>query len=263
MKGLILKDIMCLKKQLMVFGYCIVGVMAVAAMYVLSCRFGNLAAVGEKIIEGAQASPLEVDYMATIPPIFFLLIPLVAVGDMTNVFAADGKASFARVAGSLPLSAPKRLLARYLTIFALAGIGILADILVAGVMSALADILTFGALLGIIFSGASVVAMYSAFAILYCILLGHGKESVAQVLSLLTLVALYLLLRWEKWKEIALSIAASDRGETEGEMSIERLWDFLETLEHRAYIPVLCALFVTCASYGLAVLILRRKRGVI
>nr|MCR4643539.1 hypothetical protein [Lachnospiraceae bacterium] len=109
----------------------------------------------------------------------------------------------------------------------------------------------------------SVVAMYSAFAILYCILLGHGRETVAQILSILTLLAVYFLLRWEKWKEIALSIAASDQGEPEGEMSVERLWDFLETLEHRAYIPVLCALLVICASYGISVLILRRKRGVI
>ena len=42
MKGLIIKDLYCLKKQFVTFAFIISGVVAVAIMFVLSERFGNL-----------------------------------------------------------------------------------------------------------------------------------------------------------------------------------------------------------------------------
>ena len=46
MKGLIIKDVMCLKKQLTVFIFVLIGVVAVSIMYVLSAKFGNIALLG-------------------------------------------------------------------------------------------------------------------------------------------------------------------------------------------------------------------------
>ena len=42
MKGLIIKDIFCLKKQIVTFAFIISGVVAVAVMFALSGQFGNL-----------------------------------------------------------------------------------------------------------------------------------------------------------------------------------------------------------------------------
>ena len=50
MKGLIIKDIMCLKKQLTVFIYVIIGVVVISVMYVLSAKFGNLALAGNEML---------------------------------------------------------------------------------------------------------------------------------------------------------------------------------------------------------------------
>ena len=51
MKGLIIKDIMCLKKQLTTFVYVISGVVVISILYVLSSRFGNLAKVGKVLLD--------------------------------------------------------------------------------------------------------------------------------------------------------------------------------------------------------------------
>ncbi|MBP5762642.1 MAG: hypothetical protein J6W48_06675, partial [Lachnospiraceae bacterium] len=51
MKGLVIKDIMCLKKQLTTFAFVIAGVVVISILYVLSSRFGNLATVGEALFD--------------------------------------------------------------------------------------------------------------------------------------------------------------------------------------------------------------------
>ena len=57
MKGLIFKDIMCLKKQFMVFCYVLIGTLAVSVMYVLSVRFGNLADINAEMFAENQMEP--------------------------------------------------------------------------------------------------------------------------------------------------------------------------------------------------------------
>ena len=54
MKGLILKDIMCLRKQLTVFCYVIIGVLIVSVMFVLSTRFGNLASGASEMLGDSE-----------------------------------------------------------------------------------------------------------------------------------------------------------------------------------------------------------------
>ena len=50
MKGLIIKDIFCLRKQLKTFTFVLIGVFVLALMYVLSARFGNIAKAGADML---------------------------------------------------------------------------------------------------------------------------------------------------------------------------------------------------------------------
>ena len=52
MKGLILKDLLCLRKQLTNFCFVMAGVLIASIMYVLSARFGNMAKVGQEMLNG-------------------------------------------------------------------------------------------------------------------------------------------------------------------------------------------------------------------
>lgn len=262
MKGLIIKDIMCLKKQLTVFTYVIIGVIVVSIMYVLSAKFGNLAMAGREMLKSNDMTEIDVKNLASGALILFMMLPIVTVGDMANVFIADGKAGFSALAGAFPVSLEKRLLSRYITIFALFGLGVFVDVLLAFVLSSLTDLMTFVEFLGIIVSAASLMSIYSALVIFYCVLMGYGKEEYAQIFSLITMGVAFCLIQIDLIKSIIADIMAGGSGE---EMSTSTLmiWQGLDFVKEKAWILFLIAAFVCALSYAVTLLVARRKRGVI
>ncbi len=264
MKGLIIKDLMCLKKQLVLFAFLVAGVLAVSIMYVLSARFGNIALAAEKMIADNQLPGPDVQKLGSLALVLFMLLPIAMVGDMANVFDADGKAGFARVAGTLPVSLRKRVLSRYLTIFALFGIGVVVDIVIAAVLAALTDMITFADFFGIILSAASIQSIYSALAIMFCILLGKNHLDLARFLAILTLFAGVILANLGKIIAVVKKIAASSSAynpEASGDISF--LWDIRDFLIEKWYILLILAAAVCVSSYFLSCIAAEKKRGVI
>ncbi len=259
MKGLIIKDIMCLKKQLTTFAYIIVGVVVISILYVLSTRFGNLAKAGAALLdENNNMSQVDVKNLGSMVLVMFMLIPIVSVGDMLNVFIADGKAGFFKVSASLPVSMSKRMFSRFLTIYALCGIGALVDIILALVLSALTDIMGFGSFLGIIISCASILSIYSALVIFYCVILGYGKEQYAQVFSLLSIILAFVIIKFQSVKSVFIQIIIEEQG-----FDSDTFWKPLDYFRDRGYIFLIIALMVSILSYVLSLYIAERKRGVI
>ena len=154
------------------------------------------------------------------------------------------------------------MLARYFSVFALLGIGVAFDLLIAVILSFLTDIVSLPEFIGIIVSAASVIGIYSSLVILYRIMNpGAGKGQNAQILSLLTMAVGFILIRFQKVKEIVTIIA---NGQVENnDMSAERMWDLLTVVKDRAWIIFLIALAVTGISFALSLSIAERKRGVI
>ncbi len=260
MKGLIIKDIMCLKKQLMIFTFVIIGVLVVSVMYVLSARFGNIASAGREMlaVKENNLSEIDVKNIGSLALIMFMLLPIVTVCDMVNVFAADGKAGFFKTAGSFPISLRNRLLARYMTIYALFGIGVAVDIIIAFVLSLITDLIKFTDFLGVILSAASLMSIYSACSILFCILLGYGKEMYAQLLSVLALVLGVALMNIGSIWKIMTSIMEDD-----GEGDISGLWKLLDFIMHKSYVLLIAAVIVSVLSFAVSYVAAERKRGVI
>ena len=81
MKGLILKDLMCLRKQLTNFCFVMAGVLIASIMYVLSARFGNMAKVGQEMLNG-NATQVDVRNIGSMVLVMFMLLPIASVGDM-------------------------------------------------------------------------------------------------------------------------------------------------------------------------------------
>ena len=262
MKGLIIKDIMCLKKQLKTFIYVIVSVMIISVMYVFSARFGNLALAGSVMLDSNDLTFTDVKNLGSLALVLFMLLPIVSVGDMVNVFDADGKSGFYKVAGALPVSAAKRLLARYITIYALFGLGVLIDILIAIILSFLTDLISFREFLGIILSTASVMSIYSALAIFFCLLLGYGKEQYAQVFSLITMMVVFVLVKFKSLKKIMTEIENAGSG-SPGNVDNSFNWGILDFIKEKAWILVLTAVGISVLSYIVSLAVIRRKRGLI
>ena len=260
MKGLIIKDILCLKKQFMVYCYVLIGSLAVSVMFVLSAKFGNLADVNAVMLAENQMEPEDIKNMASFALIMFMLLPLAGVGDTLIIYEQDGKAGFYKLASTFPIPLHKRILSRFLSVFAILGIGIIFDTAIAALLSCLTDIMTFSEFMGVILSAASVLAIDASLAILYSNMLGYGKSTYVQILSLITMIMGYVLIRFEKIKEIITNIVSVNV--EDNAIRKYRFWDFMDIIKHKAGILLALALTVMIISYIITCIMAKRKRGV-
>lgn len=252
MKGLVIKDLICMKKQLVIFSYTIITVFIVAVMFVISAKYGNIALGAKEMLKENPMTEMDLQSMMVWALMGMMLLPIAAVSDFSQLFRADFKAGFSVVSASLPLSIKKRLLAKYLTVFSLIGIGIVVDLVIAFVLSMITDLVSFAEFCGIIFSMASVLIMLGTVTIIFVFLLGKGKEDYATLLSLVSLVSLGVVLNYQKVKLI-ISDDAPD----------SMFSDFVNYLVDKSYVVVFSAVVITIVSYFVSLAIVNRKRGVI
>ena len=264
MKGLIYKDILCLKKQFINFCFVLIGVVIVSIMYVLSAKYGNLARAGAQMLSEPEnhLTKIDVKNLGSVALALFMLLPIAVVGDITNAFIQDGTSGFHKISGMFPVSIEKRVLARFLSIYALFAMGVLVDLCLAGILSVLTDLMTFAEFFGIIISAASVMSIFSALAIFYCFLLGYGKEQYAMLLSILTMIIFFILLNFGKVKTLCriMSGALPEPERADGSLM---MWDAFDFLKEKAWILLMAAVIVSILSYGSSLVIVKRKRGMI
>ena len=261
LKGLILKDIMCLKKQLKQFLFLVIGVLIVSVMYVLSARFGNLALAGKEMLETNDMTSIDVKNLGSMVLVIFMVLPIAMVGDIFNIFVEDGKASFQKVALVLPVSLKKRLLARYLTIYTLLGIGILVEVLIAFLLSCLTDLMSFSEFFGIILFLSSFMIICNAIFIFFYLLFGYGKEQYAQIVSTAVFFLSVLAVGFEKIKSF-LFTSADVENQLSGESELLPMWEAFDFMKEKSWILFFIAIGITILSYVASLLIAEKKKGV-
>lgn len=257
MKGLMIKDLMCLRKQMILFTYTVAGVLILSIMYVLSARFGNIADANQSMMAENSLSEIDINNISTITLICFMLTPIAMAGDVTTIFKMDGKAGFSNVSSILPLSVGKRVMAKYLTVFMMFGIGVAVDIIISFVLSRLTDIISFADFFGIIISAASLIIIYGALAIPFCLLFGYEKGDYAILTSWAVILIVALLANIKKVKLIFVSISVGNSD------SIDFISDFINFIKHRSFILFIIAVIVMAASYFVSVEIAKKKRGTV
>lgn len=117
MRGLLIKDFFCMKKQLVNYGFIIVGVIVISIMFVLSYNFGNIHAGFAQIMESDQNNEIDVMRIAGSAMLMFMLIPIACTADLSNLFTEDENASFYKVAASFPVSIGKRVACRFIEVY--------------------------------------------------------------------------------------------------------------------------------------------------
>ncbi len=257
MKGLMIKDLMCLRKQMILFAYTVAGVLALSIMYVLSARFGNIAAANQSMMIENNMSEIDINNLSTEALILFMLIPIAMVGDTTTIFKMDGKAGFSGVSSILPISIGQRVMAKYLTVLVMFGIGVTVDIVISFVLSRLTDIMTFADFFGIIISAASLMIIYGALVILFCFLFGYGKEDYAIVVSCAVILITAILVNLKRIKMIFISMYSANSE------SIDFFSSFINFIKHKSLVLFIIAVIVMAASYVVSVEIVKRKRGMV
>lgn len=259
MKGLIIKDLMCLRKQRITYIYIVIVVLIVSIMFVLSAKFGNIAMGNQYMIEENQLPEIDVMNLSSFALVLFMLLPIAMVGDVSAIFVADGKADFAKLSACLPLSIEKRVLAKFITILSFFGIGVATDLAISLVLSILTDIISFKEFFVIIITVASAMFIYGALVCVYMFIFGYGKESYAQVASIGSIVAVLVICNFEKVKYIFMS-CFTEEVDVVDVNPINVVRDF--TVDKSLSI-FLSAVIVGILSYVVSVLIAKRKRGVV
>lgn len=258
MKGLVIKDLMCLRKQFILFTYIVVGVLAVSVMFVLSARFGNICLANQEMMAENSLTDSDITNLSTTILMLFMLLPIASVGDYASVFEADEKAGFAKVSSVMPLPVHRRVMAKYITNLSMFGMGVMIDLVIAFVLSFLTDMISFADFFGIIISAASIMSIYSALVIILCFALGQGREDYARILSLLCMLAAAVFANLSKFKQIVAATAAGN-----GDGGVDYLDDFLNFFKQRSYILFVIAALVMVISYFASVFVAKRKRGAV
>jgi hypothetical protein len=229
----------------------VIGVLALSVMFVLSARFGNIAAGNQEMIEANGLTAEDITDLSTYILLAFMLLPLATVGDMANIFEEDGRAGFAKVAAILPVSISKRVLAKYITIFSMFGIGVAADILISFILSILTDVISFENFLAIIISAASVICIYSALVTAFCIIFGQENDNYARLVAILVIVITVLASNISKIK-----LFFTDK-------NFNLFNHFITFIKEKSYILFILAMLVIILSYFISVFAAERKRGVV
>lgn len=254
MRGLLIKDFYCLRKQLVNYGFIIVGVIVISVMFVLSYNFGNIHDGFVQIVESGQNTEAVVIQIARGAVLMFMLIPIACTADLSNLFTDDEKASFYKVAAVLPVSIGKRVACRFLTGYLFIAVGVAVDLIMTVILSSLTDIIPFGKFCGVIVTFASLMLMYISMFILLAYVLGNGKIAYAGAIPVLIGVAVYILFNWAK-------LTAFITGVNDSVLS-ELYVQATEFMFRKSYILFLAAIVVSGAAYPMAVYIAERKRGV-
>ena len=256
MKGLIIKDLMCLRKQLIIFSYVVIAVLVISVMFVLSARFGNIALANESMMLENNISSIDIKNLSTWALILFMLLPVAMVGDVATLFTADGKAGFANVSAVMPLSISQRVLAKYLTVTVMFGIGVCVDLVI--ILSRLTDIISFPDFCGIIISAASLMSIYGALVIVFCFLYGYGKEDYAILSTCVLMVATIIIVNLDRIK--SLFAATGENAEEKASASFDYFMNFFK---QKFYILLLAAVITMVISYFASLWIAKRKRGMV
>ena len=247
MKGLIIKDLLCLKKQMMTYIYIVLGVVAVAIMFVLSTKYGNLADVAKSIKE----SGIDVRLVLKVIIMFFMVLPVACMSNVSALFEHDKNASFYKVAASMPVPVEKRVLSRFLTIIAFAVVGIGIDTVLAAVISGASDVIVFSKCVCTLISIASCILMYMS-AVNMLNFFGTAPVYSTFIPIITAVVAV-----------IAINLRSIVRFLTSEDpvMSSDSFRKLVEIFENRCYIIVLIAAVFLTACYFISVAAAKRKRG--
>ncbi len=270
MKGLLIKNLMCMKKRIYVFAFLFVGVLIMAIMYVVSAKYGNIALAYQNALAEGGEDEFNIQALSEIVLLVVMILPIAELVDGTKLFASDSKAGFAKVAAGMPLSIGKRVSSFFATTLILLGIGIAADVFIAFVLSVvLADmaLISFGDFILSIVVIACVMAMFNALNMLFCIFLGPGKEQKATETTITVITIGLILINIKKviWfaKDLIITLSKGFNQAEGPEVEISTVFDIIGWIKDKAAVLLIVTLAISALSYVASIFIAKRKRGAV
>ena len=251
MKGLIIKDLMCLRKMRATFVFVTVASFVITVMALISARCGNIALAEQEYLSGGTDMPMSPVHLLWYAVAVLVILPLASIGDsLTLAFEADKNSGFAPVAGALPLSVKQRITARFITLFLTCGTGTVISLALSFILSLFTDIMTLGDFAGLVLSATSLILIFSALEMILIFLLKMKNTDYVRIISLLIMTAVFILCSLKRIIDALRNMK-----------SMELITDGLLFLENRWFILVASAAVCLLVSYFVSAGIAERKRG--
>lgn len=256
MKGLILKDIYCLRTRIMAYVLTLVAALAIGILISLSSEYGNMrldvmmgdaAAVSEDDLAAHKVMLGGATFLA-------ILLPLGVGFDGIMTFHMDEKANFGDVLRTMPVKPVEIVLARFSTAYGFLLTGYVSSILIALLISPVVEVFTLGEM---IHAGTVMTcALAAGLGVTCCALFMWSKKTCEKILIGIIL-GIYAV--------FAIGIIALDKryGDQLDAIMIA-FWDEVKILFENSLtwlLPVALLMIVVC--FFVSVLIVKRKgRGV-
>lgn len=256
MRGLVLKDMYCLKKNLTLFFGVTVGVIAMSLLYILSSKYGNIATEYEAMqtmesVSSEEAAMLQGTTKAVV--YFSLLVPIAFLATIVECFKEDLKAGFYKTMMSLPLSNAKIVGSRYLSCMLFTVVAMLGSIMTAFLVSLVEEDMPFENSLKYILLFTTVLMVYISLVIFLLYLFGARKADLIQCVPFVI-----LLIAAEGW--FVKKLLAAPEGEEMGIFS--DLGESVKVLVNDyGYILFLGALLCMGISFLGSWFMMKRRRG--
>lgn len=253
MRGLVLKDFICLKRNLKMFTFVTLGVIAIAVMFILSSRFGNIYH-GLKNYDSTDT--MDKDMLISMIELsmhLILVIPMAFVGNIIDCFIEDRKADFYKNLLCMPLNNYEIIGARYISLVLYVLVGLLCSGLAAFCMCICSETLVFKEMFSVVLFFGGFFIIDTCFAIPCIYALGAKWGRVASVLPIVVILGVGIFMgdkvmqKYEQLPDEAYMMVLFDK--------IKNL------LTDKGVIVSMVALGMLVCSYFVSVIILKKKRG--
>lgn len=259
MKGLIIKDLMFLRKNAKVLLGGFIGIIILGVLMFLSYKYGNIHRWNlEAIAEGTATLEMQ-EGIYRFVFILFLMVPLMVAAEPVMHLDFDGKAGFSKVSSVLPIPVWKRVAAKYISYIFYVSAALLVDIVIAVVASRLVDFLPATDLIGTLITCTSFIVMAGALTIFFVFCFGYSNVMNLSMLAVLLLSGFFILINWKTVKEI-FTIIFSDGS---AEYNFSFFSGLGNSIVDKSWIMLVAAIIVYIMSYIGSVIIAYRKRGII
>lgn len=256
MKGLILKDIYCLRTRIMTYVLTLVAALVIGILISLSSEYGNMRL---DVMMGDAATVSEDDlaaYKVMLGGATFLaiLLPLGVGFDGIMTFHMDEKANFGDVLRTMPVKPVEIVLARFSTAYGFLLTGYVSSVLIALLISPVVEVFTLGEM---IHAGTVLTCALAVGLGVVCCALFMWKKKTCEYIFIGVFLGVYAIYA------IAI-VTLSNRYGDQVDAIMNTFMDKVKILFENSLvwlIPV--ALLMTVVCFFVSVLIVKRKgRGV-
>ena len=185
MKGLIIKDLYCLKKEIKLFLGVTIGSAIVSVLFLLSARYGNIANALSDIQKTEMISGEELLRLTDMLALFVIYLPIALIGSVVECFKEDSTAGFGKVMFSMPVSYKKIVGSRYLTCLLFLGLCIMSSTFCSLLVTSVSNTLKFVSVFKGTLCCCSIFMIYIGLVIVLLYLLGTKRADVIQSLPFL------------------------------------------------------------------------------